>query len=76
MFINVPVKVPGDKVGPSYSSQKLPFASEESAFYPANFLSADEDGAADNSSYLVLGCEADLPLDSVNLTKMIGELPR
>ena len=55
---------------------KLPVASEESAFYSANFLSADEDGAADNSSYLVLSCEADLSLEPMNLAKVIGELPR
>jgi hypothetical protein len=75
VVINLPVKLRGDKVD-HVICHRIDREYLDYWGVRPNSSSADEDGAAEHTGDLVLRGEAYLLLNSVDLAKMIREIPR
>src|SRR4051812_44833493 len=73
MFINLPVKVAGDKVGPCDSSHKILLTGSKTRGSALICSGTDQDCAANYTGHLILRGETDLPLKPLHLAKVIGE---
>lgn len=76
VVINLPVKLRGDKIDHVIRHRIDRGYLGCWAFCPSLSSSTDEDGAAEHACDLVLRGESYLLLNSVDLAKMIREIPR